>query len=259
MTHKKTIFVVAVALLAGGCATVPEPAPPLGQPHVWSFSESPLGAKVPRGWYPWQLSQFKKSTDYEIVEEDDRKVVKASADSSASGLKHPLNFDPREFPMLSWEWKVDALILGADNTRKGADDSPVRMLVTFGSNGRSLPFDEQIFAVNFRIFTGQPLPYATLAYIWDNQARENAVIPSRHTSRIQLIVVRSGRAGLGAWQRITRNVVEDYRRAFGEEPGQITAVAIASDTDNTDEKAIAYYGDIRFRRNEPSQKISSTP
>jgi hypothetical protein len=45
-----------------------------------------------------------------------------------------------------------------------------------------------------------------------------------------------------------RNIVEDYRKAFGEEPPMISGVAIMTDTDNTGESVTAYYGDIRFRR-----------
>ncbi len=83
------------------------------------------------------------------------------------------------------------------------------------------------------------------------------MIPNRHTSRIRMIVAESGRDRLGSWQEVTRNVVEDYRRAFGEEPGRITAVGIMTDSDNTGGDAHAYYGDIMFRRTEPQRIISS--
>jgi len=44
------------------------------------------------------------------------------------------------------------------------------------------------------------------------------------------------------------NVLEDYRRAFGEEPPRIRAVAVMSDSDNTGARTVAWYGDIRFGR-----------
>ena len=43
-----------------------------------------------------------------------------------------------------------------------------------------------------------------------------------------------------------RNIHEDYKQAFGEEPPMISGVAIMTDTDNTGESAIAWYGDITF-------------
>ena len=39
---------------------------------------------------------------------------------------------------------------------------------------------------------------------------------------------------------------EDYKKAFGEEPTMISGVAIMTDTDNTRESAVAWYGDIVF-------------
>ena len=85
-------------------------------------------------------------------------------------------------------------------------------------------------------------------YIWENRAPRETVIPNRHTSRIKMIVAESGRDRVGAWQEVTRNIIEDYRRAFGEEPGKIIAVGIMTDTDNTGDNAHAYYGDIVFQK-----------
>ncbi len=73
-----------------------------------------------------------------------------------------------------------------------------------------------------------------------------------------MIVAESGRERLGSWQEVTRNVLEDYRRAFGEEPGPIIAVGIMTDTDNTGDNAHAWYGDIEFRRNRPAVPVLAT-
>ena len=64
----------------------------------------------------------------------------------------------------------------------------------------------------------------------------------------KMIVVESGPQRIGTWVEEERNVYEDYRLAFGEEPPAISGVAIMSDTDNTKERAVAYYGDIVFVR-----------
>jgi len=77
------------------------------------------------------------------------------------------------------------------------------------------------------------------------------VIPNLNTPRIKMIVAESGRDKVGRWQEITRNIHEDYKRVFGDEPGTITAIGIMTDTDNTGENVHAYYGDILFRRIPP--------
>jgi Protein of unknown function (DUF3047) len=45
-----------------------------------------------------------------------------------------------------------------------------------------------------------------------------------------------------------RNVLDDYRRAFGEEPPPIAGVAVMTDTDDTGASATAWFGDIVLRR-----------
>jgi len=248
--HVIAVFALA---LTGGCATAPgdRAGAIVELPHVRSFSDSAPGAEVPDGWRVWTLSKFKKPTEYRVIDDSGRIVVKASARASASGLVHPLKLDPSRYPLLSWRWKVDELIPAADNTKKHAEDSPVRVVVSFSGDSTGLPLEERMFFDNIRLLTGQQLPYATLMYIWENRAPRDSVIANLHTSRIKMIVAESGRDKLGAWQEVTRNVIEDYRRAFGEAPGEIIAVGIMTDTDNTGQNAHAYYGDILFQRIPP--------
>jgi hypothetical protein len=237
--------------LLAGCAGAPvaeKPAPDVvALPYVRHFSANLPGDHVPEGWRPWTLSRFKKPTQYQLVAYDGRTVVKASAKASASGLVHPLKIDVARYPFLTWRWKVTELIATADNTRKQTEDSPVRVVVSFGGDLDKLSLDDRMFYDNVRLMTGQQLPYATLMYIWENRAAPDSVIPNLHTTRIKMLVAESGREKVGVWQQVTRNLHEDYRRAFGEEPGPITAVAIMTDTDNTGENVHAYYGDIAFR------------
>lgn len=250
MNLLRSAAVTAALALAAGCATTPTSEIPdtVPLPHVRSFSGHPAGETLPPGWQPWILSRFKRPTAYRLVNEQGRTVVRARAESSASGLIHPLALDPRLYPVLHWHWKVDDLIPKADNTQKHLEDSPVRLVVSFAGDIEKLELRDRMFFDNVRLVTGQQLPHATLMYIWENRAPLDTVIDNRHTSRIKMIVAESGRDRLGRWQEVTRNIIDDYRRAFGEEPGQITAVGIMTDTDNTGDYAHAWYGDIAFQR-----------
>ncbi len=245
----KKAAALAAALL-GGCASLPDP---LVLPYVSTFSDGRAGDELPGGWEPWTLSRLKKPTQYKLIDEAGRTVVRASADASASGLIHPLRLDPKSYPLLTWQWKVEQLIPSADNTRKQTEDSPVRVVVEFDGDLDKLPLEERLFFDNIRLVSGQEMPYATLMYIWESRAPRGTVIPNRHTSRVRMIVAESGREKVGLWQEVTRDVYEDYRRVFGEEPGRITAIGIMTDTDNTGENVHAYYGDILFRRVAPPQ------
>ena len=63
------------------------------------------------------------------------------------------------------------------------------------------------------------------------------------------VVVRSGEADLGRWLTETRNVYDDYKRIYGEEPGEtVGAVAISINSQNTHSRAESYFGEILFRK-----------
>jgi hypothetical protein len=74
------------------------------------------------------------------------------------------------------------------------------------------------------------------------------MVPNPYTDRVMMFVVESATAKLNQWVVEERNVYEDYKKAFGAEPPMISGVAIMTDTDNTGESAIAYYGDIVFKK-----------
>ena len=231
-------------LLLGACTTSSPPQETSST--VGRFSEATPGEALPPGWEAWTFSSFKKPTQYKIVRDGNRTVLKASANSSASGLIYKVGVDLSVRPYLTWRWKVPALIESADNTRKSKEDSPVRLVVAFKGDKASLPFEERLFADQFKLFTRRELPYATLMYIWENRLAEGTVLANPHTTRIKMIVAETGPQRVGKWYSETRNVYEDYKRAFGEEPPPVKWVAVMTDTDNTGSEVDAYYGDIAF-------------
>ena len=84
-------------------------------------------------------------------------------------------------------------------------------------------------------------------YIWANHAPVGTVVANPHTRRVQMIVASSGATAVGTWQIAhARRPRDDFRRAFGEEPGALLAVGVLTDTDNTGGHVDAWYGDIRF-------------
>ena len=77
-----------------------------------------------------------------------------------------------------------------------------------------------------------------------------AIIDNLHTGRVKMVVASSGAAGVGQWQQLSRNFAEDFRRAFGEAPGDLISVGVMTDTDNTATEVEAYYGDLYFESTE---------
>lgn len=107
---------------------------------------------------------------------------------------------------------------------------------------------DRLFFEQAKFFSGNEMPYATLMYIWENNKPVGSVIHNPNTGRVRKIVVASGPVGLREWQIFRRNIVEDYKLAFGKPPGRLLGVAILTDTDNTKEKVTAWYGDIKLLR-----------
>ena len=122
----------------------------------------------------------------------------------------------------------------------------MRLVLEFDGDKSKLSLGDRATLATSKALSGRELPHSTLMYIWSNKEPVGKVVRNPHTQRVQMVVASSGPAGVGAWQTLSRNAVEDFRRAFNEEPGKLVGVAVLTDTDNTGEKVEAWYGDIRF-------------
>lgn len=98
-----------------------------------------------------------------------------------------------------------------------------------------------------RALTGEPMPYATLMYVWCNTRAPGSVITNPRTGRIRKLVVESGRGNLNQWLDYERDIRADFIQAFGEPPGALVGIAIMTDSDNTRTTAHAWYGSVQHR------------
>ncbi len=208
------------------------------------FSRLNPGDALPADWKPLTFKSIEQHTVYSLVKDDDHTVIKADAKQSASGLTHAMKIDAKEYPILQWRWKVGNLIDKADPHSKAGDDYPARIYITFEQEASKQTFGDKLA----RKIYGKDIPHSGINYIWDSKTPIATVLPNAYTKRLRMIVVESGPAKLNQWQDEERNVYEDYKRAFGEEPPPISGVAIMTDADNTGESATAWYGDIRFKK-----------
>lgn len=218
----------------------PAPLPLLAQLPL--FSASTALATVPVGWQPWTVNRNKLPTRYSLIETDQRTVLHAEANGSASGLYVPLV--QRDPGTLRWMWKTSDVIRVADNAVSHREDAPLRIFVAFDGDRGTLPLKDQLMYEMARITTGREMPYATLMYIWGGKRPEGSVLNNPHTDRVRMIVVDSGTRHTSEWRCHERDLRADYRKAFGAEPGKVLAVGLMTDTDNTKSRAEAWYGDI---------------
>lgn len=179
----------------------------------------------------WKSKSFKGTTEYTWIKEDNRRYVRATSRGSASGLVYEIEFDPQQYPYLTWQWKVDNIIASGDASQKSGDDFGARIYVVFPS----------FFFWNT----------TTINYIWANKLPKEQAVPNPYTANAIMISVESGLAESGKWITETRNIYEDYKRFFGKEPPKVGAIAIMTDTDDTGESVSADYGPIAFCHRDP--------
>ena len=211
------------------------------------FSAGRAGEAPPGDWSPFTVWPFGTRTEYALVEGNPGVVLEARADGSASGFYRRIRIDPARHPVVEWRWRILEPLARADPRDPSREDSPARLVISFHGDVKRLDIGERNTLRFYKALTGELLPYAMLMYVWSSDAPVGTVAPSVHTDKIQMIVVESGGSRSGEWREFRRNVLEDYRRAFGEEPSDIVAVGVMTDADHTPAKARTQYGDITFR------------
>lgn len=191
---------------------------------VTQAAEVQVSRFASEGLTGWESKVFKGSTEYRLVPDNGRTVVRAHSRGTASGLFKKVKLDPLRFRYLHWSWKIAGTVENGDEKIKAGDDYAARVYVVFP--GR---FFWQTKAIN---------------YIWANRLPRGQSIPNAFTGNTMMVAVESGPAKSGQWLTEERDVLADYRSLFGEEPSDIGAIAIMTDTDNTGNQATAWYGDI---------------
>ena len=202
---------------------------------------------------PWRViglpKQSKPFTRFSIVSLDGQRVLRVEAVASYGNLDHPLVDVPEGTRRLSWRWRVDELVAGADLRRKDGDDSPIKVCALFDLPMSALPFvDRQLLRVA-RVSAGENLPSATVCYVWDNQLAPGTALDNAFTRRVRTIVLRGPETPLRGWVSEQRDVAADFLRLFGDEAKAVPplmGVAVGADADNTGGRSLAFVGAIKL-------------
>lgn len=185
---------------------------------------------VPASWQSgqtWGLPQY----DMTIEENDGHRVLHLKSRDESSTVSKELKgkINLKETPMLEWSWKVVTLPKGADSRKKNTDDQAAQLYVTWPRFPKELR--SQI-----------------IGYVWDTTAPAGSIVKSQKTGMVTYVIVRSGTADLGKWIKERRNVVDDYKKIYGDPPDNPGAISIAIDSDDTASSAESFLGPILFRK-----------
>ena len=180
----------------------------------------------------WRHIGIRSRTHYTIAEIDGARALRAESHHSSSILVHPVRFDPRQYPWVQWRWRVEELVANASLAVKDRSDAAARLYVYFDTPG--LPWRKR-----------------AVQYVWATEDPVGSTITSPFGIQVKIIVVESGPSYLNAWKTETRNVLEDYRASFREEPPAVVAVGFMTDSDSTGNEGIGYLDEIRILHDAP--------
>jgi len=174
----------------------------------------------------WNMMVLNGKVDYRQMREGGEHFVGALSQKAASALYYRIGFDVREYPVLSWKWRIIRFPdLAAAQTNEDRDDYAARVYVIFPF----LSFSSSQF----------------IEYVWAENIPEGTIFDSPFGDNVKMVVARSGTAPEGQWVAESRNVCEDYRLAFGREPSRgVGAIAIMCDADGTKSTAESNFTDI---------------
>jgi hypothetical protein len=217
---------IALALvILPAAVSVPAPPPTI---VVEDWSHQPRGrAGVPEGWsgHSWGSPNY----DLTVVAERSDRVLHLRSRGDNSTISKEIKVDVKEFPVLTWRWKMSTLPAGGDCRRKATDDEAGQVYVTFPRFPST---------VRSRI----------IGYVWDTTAPAGTIVKSQSSALVTYVVVRSGAAEVGRWLTETRNVYDDYKRIYGEAPTEtVGAISLAIDSNDTRTSAESHMGTILFR------------
>jgi hypothetical protein len=206
-----------------------------------------LGFENREQWENWQEITFpgRANTRYEF--DPDGLMACAEAVASASALFHEFPWELADYPILSWEWRIEHVLDKGDARARKGDDYAGRVYVNFEREER-LGWWERARARMFELIYGQELPGQALNFIWANLLEIGEIVTSPYTEHARLVALQSGNQRAGEWVREEVNIPEQYRKAFAGVPPRVHSLAIMTDSDDTGETARACYRNITIKK-----------
>ena len=187
-------------------------------------------AELPSGW---NLREFAGRAQVEVVREDSRFALRLVSQGTSFALYRDVALDLKQFPILTWRWKVMKLPTGGDIRVRASDDQAAQL---------------------YLVFPRWPLPRINskvVGYIWDSRAPVGSTLTSPHAANVKVVVLQSGAERLGRWVQEQRDVYRDYMELFNREPPRVGLVAVMVDSNDTRSQTEAFIQDLVFLRRRP--------
>ncbi len=176
---------------------------------------------LPCGWYATQ----KDVHMFSLEEEKGNRFIKIKTAGGNTTLGIHFSFNTDTYHYLSWRWRIHQLPKGAREDKRRFADSAAGVYV---------------------IFNGKYRLNRIIKYVWSSTLEPGVITESPFNRRTKIVVLRSGETSAGQWIEENVDVFGDYQRIFGTSPPPVEAIAIMSDSDNTESFVEADYDDFRI-------------
>lgn len=221
-SRRRASLVAGAALFALACLSSPSDMP--GQTDGVLLEEDFSG-----GIGEWSVVPLdRRATAYAGTVMQGDPVLVGTSENAAAGLVHEYRTPEPARATLEWRWRIAHSLSDNDRERtRGGDDYAARVFALFGDE----PFERGTRAVS---------------YVWAGQEPPGSRYRNPVISDVATFVLRSGDGYAGRWMYEQRDVVTDFRTAFGEDPPPLTGIAVVVDTDDTSSEAVAWFDDFRL-------------
>lgn len=199
--------------------------PLAGAAVVDDFEQYPVG-KFPSSWRTWPFQRGKATSVY-IVREENKNKFLAASDSQRFSVQilRDFNWNVKEYPVLSWQWRARTLPAGADETNPEKNDSACGVYVVMSKARQEM-----------------------MKYTWSTTKPVGTVYEKR-PGKAYIIVADTGAAKLSTWQTRKINVLEEYKKYFGKEMDKNpAAIAILTDGNATNSDAKCDYDNFTVEK-----------
>lgn len=189
---------------------------------ITDFSSAVGASGVPSGW---ELKEKNGKADFAVVKDGDVVAGRFRSANTSFSLQKEVKVDLKQYPLLTWKWKVTKLPAGGDFRKSKTDDQAAQLFLAFSKT-------------------------KAIVYIWDTTApaglmEDTSPVPFM---TVKIVVLRSGPAELGKWIVETRNVYDDYKKLYGSEPPVVNGIRLQINSQHTGASAESYFADVLFKR-----------
>lgn len=185
----------------------------------------------------WKVRERAGKSVYTVSSDEGGIFLRAESEDNSHTIGHDVSLDLDEYPHMLFSWRAMRLPPGGNENLKKTNDGALGVYV---------------------IFEGWTMPPRSIKYVWSSTLSEGTLTTSPYSKKAKVVVLRSGEKDLGEWVEEKVDVLDDYRRLFGDDAvPRVRGIGILTDSDNTGTHSAGDYRYFRFSQKE--EKVAAKP